>query len=61
MAIEQFQELLMPMLGLLVIGVAWLVLRGVLRLATRTVALGCGLILGLGLAWVLIALVSGGG
>ncbi len=61
MAIEQFQELLIPMLGLLAIGVVWLVVRGLLRLVTRTVALGCGLLLGVGLALVLGSLLAGGG
>ncbi len=38
---------------LLVIVIAWVVLRFVLRLAMRVFALGCGLILFLGLAFFL--------
>lgn len=53
---EVLMDLLPPMLALLFLGLVWVVLRGVLRLASKVFFLGCGTLAGLGLAWALISL-----
>jgi hypothetical protein len=58
LTLESFTSLLVPMLALLGAGLLWLFVRGALRLASRTFLLGCGLIFGLGAAWLFIAAVK---
>ncbi|MBI3159501.1 MAG: hypothetical protein HYZ26_07875 [Chloroflexi bacterium] len=56
--LESFTSLLVPMLALLGVGLLWLLIRSVFRLASRTFLLGCGMLFGLGVAWLFVAAVK---